>query len=68
MDPIVTARGAGATGVPQRVFLSHTSDLGPPAETGSFVVERALAIRERVLGPDHPDTATTRGHLADLEG
>jgi Tetratricopeptide repeat len=28
--------------------------------------ERALAIRERVLGPDHPDTVTTRRALAEL--
>ncbi len=23
--------------------------------------ERALAVREKVLGPEHPDTATSRG-------
>jgi tetratricopeptide (TPR) repeat protein len=28
--------------------------------------ERALAIRERVLGPDHPDTAVSLSHLAVL--
>jgi len=28
--------------------------------------ERALAIRERVLGPDHPDTVATRRALAGL--
>jgi hypothetical protein len=28
--------------------------------------ERALAIRERVLGPDHPDTAATRRALEEL--
>jgi tetratricopeptide (TPR) repeat protein len=28
--------------------------------------ERALAIRERVLGPDHPDTATSLNNLAWL--
>jgi tetratricopeptide (TPR) repeat protein len=28
--------------------------------------ERALAIRENVLGPDHPDTATSLNHLAYL--
>ena len=30
--------------------------------------ERALAIRERVLGPDHPDTVATRRALAELAG
>jgi hypothetical protein len=28
--------------------------------------ERALAIRETVLGPDHPDTATSLSNLAGL--
>ena len=28
--------------------------------------ERALAIRERVLGPGHPDTATSLNNLASL--
>jgi hypothetical protein len=28
--------------------------------------QRALAICERVLGPDHPDTATVRGNYADI--
>ena len=30
--------------------------------------ERALAIRERVLGPDHPDTVATRRALEELAG
>jgi hypothetical protein len=29
-------------------------------------LERALAIRERVLGSDHPDTVATRRALAEL--
>lgn len=28
--------------------------------------ERALAVRERVLGPDHPDTATSLNNMAIL--
>jgi tetratricopeptide (TPR) repeat protein len=28
--------------------------------------KRALAIRERALGPDHPDVAQSLNHLADL--
>jgi hypothetical protein len=30
--------------------------------------ERALAIREKARGPDHPDTATVRRNLAALTG
>jgi hypothetical protein len=30
--------------------------------------ERALAIRERVLGPDHTDTAATRRAMEELAG
>ncbi len=32
---------------------------------GRFV-ERALAIREKALGPEHPDTATSLNNLALL--
>jgi hypothetical protein len=28
--------------------------------------ERSLAIRERALAPDHPDTTTVRNNLASL--
>jgi hypothetical protein len=46
MDPIGIARGRGSNaGVPLRVFLSHTSDLGQPTETGSFVAAAAEAVR-----------------------
>jgi Domain of unknown function (DUF4062) len=46
MDPIGIARGPGSTvGGPLRVFLSHTSDLGLPTETGSFVAAAAEAVR-----------------------
>jgi hypothetical protein len=30
------------------------------------LVERALAICERALGPDHPDTAASLDNLAEL--
>jgi hypothetical protein len=40
---------------------------GDPAAARSLF-ERALAIRERVLGPDHPDTVATRRALAELDG
>jgi Tetratricopeptide repeat len=35
-------------------------------EAAPPLFERALAIRERVLGPDHPDTVATRRALAEL--
>jgi hypothetical protein len=43
-------------------LLRDQSD--PTAARPLFV--RALAIRERVLGPDHPDTVATRRALAEL--
>jgi len=30
------------------------------------LLERALAIREKALGPEHPATATVRNNLASL--
>lgn len=41
---------------------------GPPCGVAAArpLAERALAIRERVLGPDHPDTATARANLEIL--
>ena len=42
-------------------------DQGVPAAARPLL-ERALAIRERVLGPDHPDTVATRRALAELAG
>jgi Tetratricopeptide repeat len=35
--------------------------MGPPA-----LHERALAIREKVLGPEHPDTAASLNNFALL--
>ena len=40
-------------------------DQGDPTAAG-LLFERALAIRDRVLGPDHPDTVATRRALAEL--
>jgi hypothetical protein len=31
-------------------------------------MEGCLAIRERILGPDHPDTVATRRALEELAG
>jgi tetratricopeptide (TPR) repeat protein len=45
MDPTSTARTGGITAaVPQRVFLSHTSDLGKPDQPGSFVAAAVAAV------------------------
>src|SRR5215469_4957192 len=41
MDPIGTT---GTDATPQRVFLSHTSDLGKPDEKGSFVAAAVAAV------------------------
>jgi Tetratricopeptide repeat len=40
-------------------------DLGD-LEGARHLHERALAIREARLGPDHPDTATTQRSLTNL--
>ncbi len=52
MSPIGAAGTGGITAaVPQRVFLSHTSDLGRQTEPGSFVaaaVEAVLRARHAV--------------------
>ena len=42
-------------------------DLGDLAGTRA-AFERALAIRERFFGPEHPHTRTSRGHLESLGG
>jgi hypothetical protein len=56
MDPIDAAGTGGTTAaVPQRVFLSHTSDLGKHTEPGSFV---AAAV-EAVLRAHHAVTDTS---------
>src|SRR2546430_15614878 len=53
MSPIDYAGSSGITAaVPQRVFLSHTSDLGKHTEPGSFV---AAAV-EAVLRAGHAGT------------
>ena len=44
----VAGMGGIAPAMPQRVFLSHTSDLGKPDESGSFV---AAASGRRPSGP-----------------
>ncbi len=45
MNPIDATRGSGSiAAVPQRVFLSHTSDLGKPDQPGSFVAAAVEAV------------------------
>src|SRR5258706_530184 len=43
MSPI-DYTGSSTAAVPQRVFLSHTSDLGKPDESGSFVAAAVAAV------------------------
>jgi hypothetical protein len=47
------------------VTWNEERDNADPAATRPLF-ERALAIRERVLGPDHPDTVATRRALVEL--
>ena len=42
--------------------LFHATDLGLPNE--ALALRGALSVVEEVLGPDHPDTLTSRGNLA----
>ena len=45
MDPNTVAGGLGSdAGAPQRVFLSHTSDLGSDADPSSFVAAAVRAV------------------------
>jgi hypothetical protein len=44
--------------------LWFLNDLGDSTAQAIAVAEPLLADRERVLGPDHPDTLTSRNNLA----
>jgi hypothetical protein len=44
-------------------LAAWTADAGDPA-VGRDMLAGLLPVRERVLGPDHPDTLTTRRQLA----
>jgi Tetratricopeptide repeat/Domain of unknown function (DUF4062) len=44
--------------------LWFLNELGDSAEQAIVIGERLVADRERLLGPDHPDTLTTRNNLA----
>ena len=50
--------------MPESRHVRASDHLDPAAARP--LLERALAIRERVLGPDHPDTVATRSALAEL--
>jgi hypothetical protein len=55
MSPIGTAGTCGITAaMPQRVFLSHTSDLGKPAEAGSFLAAAVAAVLRACQRPRRP--------------
>ena len=64
-----SARRCSAPSIPTRRRASTTSP--PAAGPGRLAAarplfERALAIREKALGPEHPDTATSLNNLAML--
>jgi len=64
----VTASSALTIPTPPRASTtppSYSATKGDPAAARPLF-ERALAIRERVLGLDHPDTVATRTALAEL--
>ena len=54
---------AEATALNQQALTLYQQGRYAEAEP---LYKRSLAIREKGLGPDHPDTATVRGNLAAL--
>ena len=66
-SPARTWRGRRKLTIEQLLAAQGSTDVsGLPAELASRLFERILAIREHVLGSDHPETAPSLGHLADL--
>jgi hypothetical protein len=51
---------------PQEHSIVHVRTCYDPGRRDEAITshEQALAARERVLGPDHPDTLTSRNNLA----
>jgi hypothetical protein len=68
-DPLPPARRDDGGGLVPAESLDSLARLlqaqGDPAAARPLF-ERALAIRERVLGPDHPDTVATRRAVEEL--
>ena len=46
--------------------LARVLQAGGTYATARSLLERALAIREKTIGPGHPDTASDLNSLADL--
>jgi tetratricopeptide (TPR) repeat protein len=47
-------------------MLSDQARNGPAYSAARLLLERALAVREKALGPEHPATATSLNNLALL--
>jgi tetratricopeptide (TPR) repeat protein len=60
----VTSRASGQLLNQAGTMLRHSSRHAEAEK----MYERALLIHERVLGPEHPDTAATLDHLATISG
>ena len=69
----VTAHAQRLRAVPDRAVRllttvgSNLRDVGQ-LDTSRPVLDRALAIAQAQLGPDHPDTLTARANLASMLG
>ena len=59
---ITGAPGAGKTAIVRQLELDGFSVV----EEAATAYDRALALKEKLLGPDHPDVAMTLNNLAVL--
>jgi len=47
-------------------MMAQTAYTGPKQEEAGLLYRRAIAIQEKVLGPEHPDLATSLNNLAEF--
>jgi len=47
-------------------MMAQTAYTGPKQEEAGLLYRRAISIQEKVLGPEHPDLATSLNNLAEL--
>jgi len=47
-------------------MMAQTAYTGPKQEEAGLLYQRAIAIQEKVLGPEHPDLAMSLNNLAEL--
>ena len=47
-------------------MMAQTAYTGPKQEEAGLLYRRAIAIQEKVVGPEHPDLATSLNNLAEL--